>query len=225
MKPYYDEDGITIYCGDCRDILPVLPIGNLVLTDYPYGNDTQYGQYKDTRENLAKLIADTMPLILKKAPVSLVACGIANIFMYPKPDWVLSWHYENGVGSSHWGYNCWQPILAYGPDPYLANCLGRRSDAAPHLPLEKVLFLDHPCPKPLSTWKWFLLRGSVNRNDLVIDPFMGIGTTLMAAKQIGRRAIGIELEERYCEGAVKRLMQEITVFEEAPILVEQEKFL
>jgi len=66
----------------------------------------------------------------------------------------------------------------------------------------------HPCPKPMQAWKW-LVNKVAGPEDIILDPFMGSGTTLLAAKELGIRAIGIELEERYCELAVSRLGQGI----------------
>ena len=70
----------------------------------------------------------------------------------------------------------------------------------------------HPCAKPLFSWKKIMLRCSAEESGAVLDPFMGSGTTLRAAKDLGRRAIGIELEERYCEIAAKRLGQGVLPF-------------
>ena len=66
----------------------------------------------------------------------------------------------------------------------------------------------HPNEKPEKLFK-YLMRTHSNANDLILDPFMGSGTTLVAAKELGRRAIGIEIEEKYCEIAARRLSQEV----------------
>jgi site-specific DNA-methyltransferase (adenine-specific) len=71
----------------------------------------------------------------------------------------------------------------------------------------------HPCPKPLGLMRWLVARVS-KPNETVLDPFMGSGTTLLAAKDMGHRAIGIEIEERYCEIAAKRLSQEVLPLED-----------
>lgn len=72
---------------------------------------------------------------------------------------------------------------------------------------------DHPCVKPLASFKKLVEIGST-AGEMILDPFMGAGTTLVAAKELGRRAIGIEIEERYCEIAAKRLSQEmLPIFE------------
>lgn len=73
---------------------------------------------------------------------------------------------------------------------------------------------EHPCPKPLQLWRWLMSKFS-KEGELALDPFMGSGTTLRAAKDVGRRAIGIELEERYCEIAANRLRQEVLNFDAA----------
>jgi site-specific DNA-methyltransferase (adenine-specific) len=69
----------------------------------------------------------------------------------------------------------------------------------------------HPCPKPLSWMKWLVVLASSDK-EVICDPFMGSGTTLRAAKDLGCSAIGIEIEERYCEMAAKRLQQEVIEF-------------
>lgn len=70
-------------------------------------------------------------------------------------------------------------------------------------------WVPHPCPKPVDLMRWLIQRVSVNNAEVIVDPFMGSGTTLRAAKDLGRKAIGIELSERYCEIAAKRLAQEV----------------
>ncbi len=205
---YYERNGITIYCGDCREILPLLDVKvDLVLTDFPYGNDTSYGIYLDTLDNLRMLINTVMPQILQKSQRTLITCGVGNIYKYPEPDWILAWATPADSGSGKWGFCCWQPILAYGADPYLANGLGRRPDL--FIKTETTKVLTHPCAKPIDLWQMILLRGSVKETDLICDPLMGSGSTLTAAKKQGRKCIGIEIEEKYCEIAVKRLAQEV----------------
>ncbi len=97
--------------------------------------------------------------------------------------------------------------MAYGPDPYLSLGLGARADLFIHT--ESSEKNGHPCPKPFILWEKLLLRGSPLKGQTIIDPFMGSGTTLRAAKDLGRKAIGIEIEEKYCEIAAKRMEQEV----------------
>ena len=108
-----------------------------------------------------------------------------------------------GAGRTVWGFETFHPILFYGADPYLASGLGSRPNgiAVNHWFSDKV---DHPCPKPVAWMKWMVERTTLPGQSL-IDPFMGTGTTLYAAKILGRKAIGIEIEEKYCEIAATRL--------------------
>jgi len=204
-KSYYQdgEAGITIYHGDCLEIMAELEPVDLVLTDPPYGNNTEYISYQDSPENLKELISSIFPIMREQTSRMLLTSGVLNMFLYPSPNWILGWFHGGGTASGPWGFANWQPILAYGACPYMAKGLGRRPDAL--FLTEKVEKFGHPCTKPIGFWRWLLLRGSALREDIILDPFMGSGTTLVAARQLGRRAIGIEIEEKYCEIAVKRL--------------------
>jgi DNA modification methylase len=109
------------------------------------------------------------------------------------------------------------PILYYGKDPKMPNAYanGRISTATAE-------DNGHPCPKPLEWMSWLVNRCSLE-GETILDPFMGSGTTLRAAKDAGRNAIGIELEEEYCEIAVRRLSQEVLRFETpSPTVCNQE---
>lgn len=227
--PYYDDGRCVIYHAGCRDVLPGLS-ADVVLTDLPFANGTDYGAtYTDDQANLDALIAGALPLMRVAAPVVALTCGIANMWRYPAPSWVLSWQQSaNASGRTPWGFNLWQPLLVYGPDPYLRRGLGCRPDVvlSPNANgYEWAAFRDnvaHPCPKPIKPWRAILLRVSPSEADVVLDPFMGSGSTLVAAKYTGRRAIGVEVNERYCELAARRLAQEVLPFEEVaePQLVQ-----
>jgi DNA modification methylase len=210
MKPYYEHAGITIYHGDCRDILPSLPKVDLVLTDPPYGVGCNYGLFIDTPENVRSLVSSTIPFCISISKRTILTCATRQIGLYPEPTWILCWLNRAGSYANPWGFTCWQPILCYGKDPYLENRKGSRPDVIEHSETSEKF--DHPCPKPIGFWKKVVARGSVLQTDTILDPFMGSGTTLVAAKDLGRRAIGIEIEEKYCEIAAKRLSQEVFDF-------------
>jgi site-specific DNA-methyltransferase (adenine-specific) len=213
ITPYYEDEWATIYHGDCRDLLPSLT-ADVCLTDLPYAIGVEYGSYEDTEPNLDALVAEALPLMRQASPVVALTCGIGNWWRFPRPTWVLCWYQNNSpTASGKWGFNQWQPILVYGTDPYLKRQLGRRSDVvavgASGTDLVWTREAGHPCPKPLGAWKAILRRVSPAETDVVLDPFMGSGTSLVASKYTGRRAIGIEVDERYCEIAARRLGQEV----------------
>lgn len=195
----------TIQCRDCLEGMREMPDKSvdLVLTDPPYGIGECYTSYDDTQENLKDLISKAMPEILRVSKVALITTGTKNIYLYPKPDWVLAWVSSAGVGCGPWGFCCWQPILAYGKDPYLKNGMGSRPDIfQSNEPAPKT---NHPCPKPVSLWSEILMRGSVFESDIILDPFIGSGTTAIAAIRNGRKFIGFEKEPSYFEKAEIRI--------------------
>lgn len=220
IEPYYNEDGITIYNADYRDVLGQLEPVDLVLTDPPYGvmlgdkpntlNKGKYESFNDSPENVIPLVLEMLALTQRIATRTVMTPGVKNMFAYPKPAHCGSIYYPSGAGCNSWGFSCWQPIFYYGKDPYGGK--GSRPDSFSSV--EAAQKNGHPCPKPIGQWKRLLERVSLP-GETVLDPFMGSGTTLVAAKQLGLRAIGIEIEEKYCQIAVERLRQPMLNFERA----------
>ncbi len=197
-----------LLCGDstkAEDVAQAMGGGRaaLCLTDPPYGVGLDYANMDDLLSNLVTIVAAFLPLARAAADVVLLSPGNSNQSIYPKPDWTMAWFVPAGAGCGPWGFTCWQPILAYGKDPYLARGLGRRPDA-----LVKTETADnalgHPCSKPVGVWSWFMERGSIERGDLIFDPFSGSGTTLVAAEQLSRRCYGLEIDPGYCDVIVHR---------------------
>lgn len=197
---------IKIVNDDCLNYLKTIKDQSidLVLTDPPYGVGVEYDNYKDNQENLKELLNKVMPELLRIGKRVLLTCGQDNIWLYPKSDWIIAWVIPAGANQNRWGFTCWQPILAYGKDPYRENNMGARPDYIQHN--ERSERNGHPCPKPIKFWERLLLRGSVKENDIILDPFAGSGTTLVAAVNLNRNAIGIEISEKYCAIAEERIM-------------------
>lgn len=195
---------VKLYCADCLDILPTMESKSIdvVIADPIYGNGTEYNGTDDSQEELERLISGSIDHLLRISDRVLITCGVGNIHLYPKPDWTLAWVTPAGSGSSKWGFCCWQPILAYGKDPYLQNGLGRRPDAIVWTEISKPN--GHPCPKPEGFMKWLVERGSLT-GETILDPFMGSGTTGVAALKLGRNFIGIEKDPSYFSIAEKRI--------------------
>ena len=194
------------YNIDCMEYMKTLPdkAFDLCLTDPPYGVGVKYGSFDDNRENLKELIDRVMPEILRISKRALITCGNGNQHLYPKPDWTLAWVIEAGAGQNKWGFTCWQPVLAYGNDAYRASGLGARPDILKSNEQSPHDASFHPCPKPLKLWEQLLLRGSVSEKDKIIDPFMGSGTTRIAAYNLNRDFVGCEIDKDYFDAQEER---------------------
>ena len=189
-----------LMCGDAtkEDDVKKLMDGkkaDLCLTDPPYGVGFDYNEYDDTVDNLKHIIEGALPLIFKNCERTLLTPGNHNQRLYPEPDWTLCWFVAAGTGMNKWGFTCWQPILAYGTDPYLAKGLGSRPDA--FTIVAGASSKEHTCAKPMAVWAWILERGSIEKGQLIYDPFGGSGTTLIAAEQLGRICYMMELDPSY----------------------------
>jgi site-specific DNA-methyltransferase (adenine-specific) len=242
--PYYSEQGVTIYHGDCREILPIFAPSSvdLVLMDPPYGHNNNNGDLAHRREAAlgirATTDAEARP-IANDGPEAndLVRFAFAEASRLLKPgccccccccgggpdpqfarwslwlDELLGFKHavvwdKGGLGMG-WHYRRNYELVLIGEKPGAA-CRWFGGNAQPN-----VLRISgikppadgHPTPKPIALMAVFIRLHSAP-GDLVLDPFAGAGTTLVAAKRLGRRAVGIELEERFCEMAVRRLAQQ-----------------
>jgi site-specific DNA-methyltransferase (adenine-specific) len=225
VKPYYEHGGITIYHGDCREVLPTLGPVDHVITDPPYGIGYSTGYRTGVVRSSTRLINDLLvaPLLNDTfAAMAPLLNDTAAVYVFAAPlklDEVLR------VLRSFWDVAnvlCWDKGNCTAGD--LATTYGQRWEAIVYARRGRPAFKRrdrdvlafsrgnsrrylHPTQKPIS-----LLRYLIERHpdaSVVLDPFMGSGTTLCAAKDIGRKAIGIEIEERYCEIAAKRLEQQV----------------
>lgn len=200
MKAYYEDKWVTIYHGDCREILPFLPKVDLVLTDPPYGVDFNYASHVDSLVAWRDLFTWVVTVGRGRADMVIApSCQIKQlswIYQQFPPDWLICWHKGSPGTVAHVGFNDWEPLVVYGRTAKLSM--------HDHFYAQPEPFNNgHPCPKPLTWAKWLISR-STKQEMVIIDPFMGSGTTLRAAKDLGRKAIGIEIEERYCEIAAMR---------------------
>ena len=220
MKPYYDHAGITIYHADARELLGQID-ADAVVTDPPYALDggrgggnrsrgkANYGSvgWEDTHEYLSDHLIPTAVAFIDSVGRGALTCGVPNLSLWmqakPPADIGLFWQ-PAAVGMGPWGFCGFNPILYYGKDPRA----GKSQTPAGKSITERSPKLDHPCPKPLKAWSWLVCKIALE-GETVLDPFVGSGTTLLAAKNNGRKAIGIEIEERYCELAASRLAQEV----------------
>lgn len=206
-------EGVEVWCGDMREILPTLGNFDAVVTDPPYGIGFEYASYDDTRENLRELISS---LFGNRAQFGrlVILCGPSQIHEYPIADWVaaVTWNTTGSFGK--YGYSQWTPILLYGEDlkgfgnvngvmktdTYQISgggSVGFQRDAASKL---------HVCPKPMN-----IMLNTVQRyteaGGSIVDPFLGSGSTGVAAVKLGRKFTGIELDPGYFDIACRRIAQ------------------
>jgi DNA modification methylase len=217
LKPYYEdtESGIVIYHGDCREVLPTLPTVDLVLTDPPYGMNwdtdssrfTAGSQQSQNRRGAGGgrfrgnvVAGDDQPFNpspwLKYPKVILWGC---NHFAARLPvGTTLVWVKRNDAAFGTFLSDAELAWMKGGHGVYCRRDLSMKAIERGRL---------HPTQKPETLMRWCIEKSGVEAGGSVLDPFMGSGTTLRAAKDLGRKAIGIEVEERYCEIAANRLAQ------------------
>lgn len=211
MTPYYQDDAVKIFLGDCREILPQLEPVDLVLTDPPYGIGYPYPSYEDTVENLRTIVVPTISDLRRSSRAVVSFTGITNLNEYPKPTWLIAWIWNGTAMHGYCGWNQWQPLIFYGTDlPGFASRNGSLKSDVICWDGGNVEVKDfrHGCPKNIGIMTRLVNRFS-DMQGMILDPFLGSGTTLRAAKDLGRKAIGIEIEERYCEIAARRMSQEV----------------
>jgi DNA modification methylase len=235
-NPYYQDTACTIYHGDCREILPLLPKVDTVFSSPPYNqiaateasgmmkesNHKQlkgYISHKDdmTEDEYAEWQLDVFGLCKEKCAGLMWInhktryrdkIGIHPLSLYPWPFYSeIIW--DRGV-SITLNARKYAPshefIYGFGVPHYWDRKNDMKMSVWRVGPEKNVE--GHPCPFPLAIVS-ACVESSTPLDGIVLDPFMGSGTTLRAAKDLGRKAIGIELEEKYCEIAVKRLRQEV----------------
>jgi len=213
MTPYYDDGkGIVIYCCDCLEMLPQLPRVDAVATDPPYGIGFVHGAENipnATKFQGVKVLGDDQdfdPSPWLKWPCILWGANHFSGRLPGKGRWIV---WDKRAGSKCYGKDMSDCEIGWVSGdrradrvfPYLWDGFLRGSETG----VPRV----HPTQKPIAVMEWCL---QFVDGETILDPFMGSGTTLVAAKNLGRKAIGIEIEEKYCEIAAKRLAQGVFEF-------------
>lgn len=207
MRPYYADAQVTIYHGDCLDLLGRLD-AHVLVTDPPYGLQALAGSYGRHGD----VIHNDMDTSTRDAVLELWGDRPALVFGTPSlPEPPGEWEHriiwdklEPGLNGGPWRYNHenifvrgegWRRVSA-GSFSVLRFAAGNGSADRS----------SHPHRKPVHLMVALIQAAPLG---VIVDPFMGSGPTLRAAKDIGRTAIGIEMDERHCETAARRLSQEV----------------
>lgn len=216
VKPYYQDDSVTIYHGDARDVLAGLTADALI-TDPPFNVGKDYGESTDDlpgtayRALIREVIATGPEVQAWVTPTKRL-----SLFHTMLPDALPVVVRRGAQGPKRWGwYDQFDLILVRGkPNEWTSNLWENI-----RLKGEGFYFREetygHPgyTPEPIMRRLVALLSAP---SETIIDPFAGTGTSLYAAKSLGRRAIGIELDERWCDVAARRCAQEVLPVEQCP---------
>lgn len=211
MKPYYQDDWATIYHGDCRELLPYLPPVGLVLTDPPYGINYKHGLRKggialgvDGHSIEGDDIPfDPMHLIKAFYGVPMIIWG-GNHFadrLPASPGWLV-WDKRDGGPQMDQA----DAELAWTNFLTVARVFSRRWSGAVRGGREQAEGRIHVNQKPVALMQWCM---GFSDDGTILDLYVGSGSTLVAAKDLGRQSIGVELNEENCEIAAQRLSQEV----------------
>lgn len=228
ISPYFEDDDSVIYHGACEDVLPHLEKESVavVLTDPPYGIEYISNHRSWITAHIAVPIAgdDALPVEILEDIVPLMR-DTAAIYWFCTEDGItpfnqvalalgltkrrtLVWDKKNwasGDLEGDWASQCeFIPWAAKGRHLLRGGRPSNLLSYAREVAATRVVY--HPSQKPLDLLEK-IIQTSSDPGDVVLDPFMGSGSTLRAAKDLGRKAIGIEKDEHYCEIAVKRLAQ------------------
>ena len=204
----------TLYLGDCLEVLPTLGKVDAVVTDPPYGigntgggpesnartKGAYAGAFDDTQGYLETVCGPAIRVCIEVATRVALTPGRINMWHYPQATDVGCFYQPAASGVSFWGRPTWQPILFYGTAPIA----GEQLRALHYILTEAPEANGHPCPKPIRAWEWLMTKAT-RPDDLVLDPFMGSGTTGVACVNLGRKFIGIEIEPKYFDIACRRI--------------------
>lgn len=205
MKPYYEDESVTLWHGDAREILAELPEGSvdLVLTDPPYPAEflPLYG-----------VLGEQSARLLRSGGHLVSLCGhyqVPDVFDLIHPHLRYWWlggmsHTSKQRLPGKWVAAAWKPAVWYVKDRRLAGDVECPVDLMPSSKDKG----SHEWGQGIEWFNHWITR-LTKPDDLVLDPFAGSGTTLRAAKDNGRRAIGIEIDERHCETVARRLAQDV----------------
>jgi len=243
VTPYYHDGQVTLYCGDCRDVLPLLDDASidLVLTDPPYASGARRDADRQVRGSMMRatededwfshdamttwgftwflrgILTDTRRVLKRGAHLYVFTdwrqqpnvYGMLEATGY-RVNHSLVWDKSHFGMGTYWRNQHEHIVFASNGMPTAMLNRGMGSVIrCPSVPSEQRV---HPTEKPGELLRRIL---AAVPGDVVFDPFAGSGTTLRAAKDLGRRAIGVEINPDNCKEAVKRLQQSVLPFEVA----------
>lgn len=212
-EPYFQDEWSTIYCGDCLTIAPLLTGIDAVISDPPYGNDYEHGGRvgDNHRRNLVPIAGNDAPF----DPSPWVSYGNVILWgadhFYPRlPDYGR-WLAFNKLGHKEpWDDFC-DVEFAWHSGEGAARIFSMLYKGIASAKGGESPIRQHPSQKPIRLMLWCLEQAKIQPGQTILDPYMGVGSTLVAAKLRGIKAVGIELSEAYVKIAVERLRQGVLI--------------
>ena len=233
--PYYQDEHCTIYHGDCREILPTLGPVDCVIADPPYSINTKSdgtGKLSPWADLCNASLWYELWMGLCRGKVGIAGClwsflSWRTLPTFQKASCAIAWPIESLlIWDKAWISTGGQKGLRPSYEMVALFCGEHFTITNRGIPdIKQVAWSStkptgHPAEKPRDLMQWLI---DISEANLILDPFMGSGTTLRAAKDLGRKAIGIEIEERWCEIAAQRLRQEVLPLrDEAPLFHARE---
>jgi site-specific DNA-methyltransferase (adenine-specific) len=225
VTPYYQDDACTIYHGDCLEVMPLLGTESVgvVMTDPPFSVPIKYednsNRYARSWGDLAVMepffreTFQEMKRLCRPGAHTYICCDDESYPVFFKasyPLWpqshLLVWYKPSGRRGRGWMHS--YELILHLRYPETRYSEGFRQDVVGIMPV-RTLNREHPAEKPGSLWSFLAEGVPGDQTGVVLDPFLGGGASLRWCKDRGKKAIGIEIEERYCEVAAKRLAQEV----------------
>lgn len=213
LPPLYSDELVTIYNADCKDVMTALrPLNGIIVTDPPYG----IGETNEKNATRGKLAQTT-----NFGSYDWDKKKVEPIYFYLMRDIsrhqiIFGGNYYGSVLGDSKGYIVWDKDngdndfadceLAWTSFDKAVRKIKYRWNGMLQEDMKLKEIRHHPTQKPIGVMKW-IIENYTTPTDIIIDPFMGSGTTLVAAAMLGRKAVGIELSQRYCEIAISRIKE------------------
>lgn len=216
-SPYYQDDYVTLYHGDCLELADAWTCADVLVTDPPYGIDWAIGHVRNGRQPSVAIAGDedvTVRDSMLDAWGGHKAAIVFGSVLRPAPSetkQVLVWEktLDSGVLGTVAGFRRnWEAIFlrgSFGKMPATKSSVIRSLKST----TRNAIDAGHPHSKPIPVMETLIAS---TPSGVVADPFAGSGSTLVAAKNLGRKVIGVELEEKYCEIIAQRCSQEVLDF-------------
>lgn len=206
-----------VICGDCLEVMREIPDDSidLLFADPPFNSGGRIGTLnksylqdandKLSEEDYQKFVSLWFAAARRIAKRLLVTCGVSHIWRYPSYLWCIVISKPSSPSFNRFGgFNCWEPLLVYDkPVKRITRDLVEYDSKN----LKNDGLSKHPCPDSIEMVRW-IIDTWTKPDEIVLDPFLGSGTTVVAAKQLKRRWVGIDIISDYCAMAIDRLRQE-----------------